>query len=82
MGQLDKAITDFSKAIELNPKDADAIYNRGNAYRIKGQFDKAISDYNKAVELNPRFANLTGIGELPITAKASTTRQSSIWTRS
>ena len=31
-GQYDKAISDTSKAIEINPRDADAYNNRGNAY--------------------------------------------------
>jgi tetratricopeptide (TPR) repeat protein len=52
----DKAITDYSRAIELNPRDAKAYYNRGNAYDNKGQYDKAITDYSRAIELNPRDA--------------------------
>jgi hypothetical protein len=28
-GQLDKALADFDRAIELNPKFTEAIYNRG-----------------------------------------------------
>ncbi len=55
-GQYDKAISDYSKAIEINPRDAEACYNRGNAYQINGQYDQAISDYNKAIEINPRYA--------------------------
>ena len=57
-GQYDKAIADLSKAIELNPKDAKAYYNRGLAYgKGKGQFDKAIADFTKAIELDPTDAN-------------------------
>ena len=56
-GQYDRAIAYFNKAIELNPRDADAYNNRGLAYfEGKGQYDKAIVDYNKAIELNPRSA--------------------------
>ena len=55
-GQYDRAIAYFNKAIEINPKYADAYNNRGNAYAKKGQYDKAIADYNKAIEINPRFA--------------------------
>ena len=50
------SIADFDKAIEINPSDADAYYNRGVAYGHKGQHDKAISDYSKAIEINPRHA--------------------------
>ena len=31
-GEYDKAIEDYSKAIELNPEYAEAYNNRGNAY--------------------------------------------------
>jgi len=51
-GQYDKAISDFNKAIELNPRYGDAYYNRGIAYQDKSQYDNAISDFNKAIKLN------------------------------
>ena len=31
-GQYDQAISDYGKAIEINPRDATAYYNRGCAY--------------------------------------------------
>ena len=55
-GQYDQAISDYNKAIEIDPKFATAYNNRGIAYRQKGQHDQAISDYNKALEINPRDA--------------------------
>jgi Flp pilus assembly protein TadD len=55
-GQLDQAITEFTKAIELDPKSDWAYSNRGLAYVRKGQYDQAISDCNKALEINPRDA--------------------------
>ncbi len=51
----DKAISDYNKAIELNPNFDTAYNNRGFAYDEKGEYDKAISDYNKAIEINPNF---------------------------
>ena len=56
-GILPQAISDYNKAIEINPKDALAYYNRGAAYAKQGNLLQAISDYNKAVEINPNFAN-------------------------
>ena len=53
--QYDKAISDFTKAIELNPKSAEAYYRRGIAYVDKANVDKALSDLNKAIELNPEY---------------------------
>jgi tetratricopeptide (TPR) repeat protein len=52
----DQAIQDFTKAIELNPRNGVVYYNRGVAYGEKGQDDQAIQDFTKAIELNPRFA--------------------------
>lgn len=52
-GLLDKAISNYSKGLQLNPTHAEGYYNRGIAYYKKGLLDKAISDYNKALRLNP-----------------------------
>jgi tetratricopeptide (TPR) repeat protein len=55
-GQYDQAITYFDKAIEINPRYAEAYNNRGIAYLKKGQYDKAISDFTEAIEINPKDA--------------------------
>ena len=48
------AISDFTKVIELNPKDAVAYYNRGwNKGKLKDYYG-AISDYNKSISINPK----------------------------
>jgi tetratricopeptide (TPR) repeat protein len=55
-GDLDNAIEDFNRAIELNPDLAKAFSSRGLAYRRKGWYDHAIADYNKSLVLNPHDA--------------------------
>jgi tetratricopeptide (TPR) repeat protein len=55
-GEYDQAISDFNKALEVNPNYAYAYRNRGNAYSSKGQDDQAILDYGRALEVNPRDA--------------------------
>lgn len=50
--QYDEAISDYCKAIELNPGYVTAYINRAIAYAKKKQYDLAISDYSKAVELS------------------------------
>jgi tetratricopeptide (TPR) repeat protein len=56
-GAYDKAIADWTKVIELNPKNAEAYYHRGLAWHGKGDYDKAIVDYTKAIELDPKLAD-------------------------
>jgi tetratricopeptide (TPR) repeat protein len=49
------AIADFTKAIELDPKFANAYNNRGIMHGRKGEMDKAIADYTSAIGANPKF---------------------------
>ncbi len=53
--KYDKAIEDFSKAIELKPNHISAVYNRGNAFMKEQKYDKALEDFNKAIELDPNY---------------------------
>ena len=53
-GNLDQAIADYTKAIELDPQYAKAYYNRGNAYSAKGNLDQAIADYTQVIGLEPQ----------------------------
>jgi hypothetical protein len=52
----DKAISDFTEAIRLDPNLALAYLDRGYAYSHYGNPDKAISDYNDAIRLDPHLA--------------------------
>ncbi len=60
-GNYRGAIDDWSKAIEINPQDADAYYNRDIAKTNLGDYQGAIDDYTKAIEINPQFAFPTTI---------------------
>jgi tetratricopeptide (TPR) repeat protein len=51
---FDRAIADYTKAIEIDPKDAEAYNNRGYAHHAMGDFDRAIADYTKVIEIDPR----------------------------
>jgi len=55
-GDHDAEIADETKAIELNPQNADAYSDRGAAYGNKGDYDSEIADQSKAIELNPQDA--------------------------
>jgi tetratricopeptide (TPR) repeat protein len=56
LGDVNRAIADFNRALELSPRDADIYYNRGNALVAAGQYQDAIVDYTRATQLNPSFA--------------------------
>ena len=53
MGEYDEAISDATKAIELDSEYADSYSTRGASYDKLGAHEKAISDYTKALELDP-----------------------------
>ena len=55
--EYQKAIADYTKAIELKPDYYLAYYNRGNVHNNLKEYQKAIADYNQAIELKPDYAN-------------------------
>jgi len=56
-GEYDAAIRSFNKAIEINPKSANAYYFRGLVYIETNDLNKAISDNTNAIILNATFTN-------------------------
>ncbi|HYA87229.1 MAG TPA: tetratricopeptide repeat protein [Nitrospirota bacterium] len=54
-GQFDRAIEDYSKAIDLDPLFVGAYNNRGLDFVRTGQLSEAFLDFNKAVTLNPDY---------------------------
>jgi Flp pilus assembly protein TadD len=55
-GDLDRDISELDQAIQLDPDDAEAYNNRGNAFRQNGDLERAIRDYDRAIQLNPNDA--------------------------
>lgn len=59
---LDEAILDYTKAIQLNDKMTDAYYNRAKILLSRKDIEnpnieRAASDLEKALELDPNFVN-------------------------
>ena len=52
LGQYERAIQDYSKVIEINPKAAHLYHNRGIAYQELGNEEKAQADFAKAKKLS------------------------------
>ncbi len=51
-GNLDKAIEEYKKVIELNPNHLKAHMNLGAAYIGQKKYDQAIDEFNAVVKLN------------------------------
>jgi tetratricopeptide (TPR) repeat protein len=55
-GDLDGALEDFNKVIEMKPDAVGPYNNRGLVRQAKGDFDGAIFDFSKVIELKPDAA--------------------------
>ena len=53
LSNLDGAIEDYGRAIEIGAEDSFSFFNRGTAYEAQGRFECARRDFARAVELNP-----------------------------
>ena len=56
LGNYIGAISDFNKAIEINPNYAEAYYNRGVAKDYLGDYKGVFVDFNKTIEINTKYA--------------------------
>jgi len=77
MKDIDGAIADYDKAIEINPKVTNSYINRSNARLMKNDLRGAIKDLNQAIIIRPHFANaylLRGFARLELNDYASALR--------
>lgn len=56
-GDNARAVSLFSRAIELNPRDFRYFNDRGIAYKASGNFEKALEDYTRALSIKPDYPN-------------------------
>ena len=54
IGQYDRAVEDYDRALALQPDDAGTYDNRGIAYVLMGDYERGLQDFDKAIELQPR----------------------------
>jgi tetratricopeptide (TPR) repeat protein len=47
----------YSKALEIDPKNAAVRTDMGIMYRKKGDYDRAIAEFKKAAEVDPKHVN-------------------------
>ena len=50
-----RALADFARVVELDPKDTRSWNSKGNALFQLGRLDEARADYERALSLDPRF---------------------------
>ena len=55
-GRPEKALKDFNRAIEIDPKRPDGYLGRANVLNTMGHFEEALIDYNRAIEMEPTIA--------------------------
>lgn len=67
-GYHDQAISEYSKALEIDPGNDVAYFNRGLAYRDRGwankstyDADMAIADFNKVIEMYPNYHRISAV---------------------
>ncbi|MFN8488262.1 MAG: tetratricopeptide repeat protein [Caldilineaceae bacterium] len=53
---FERAIDDYSKAIQLDSNNASFYNNRGNALYALGKYKQAIQDYDQSIKLEPGLA--------------------------
>ncbi len=62
IGKFEEAISDYNKALEINPSDPEILGNRAMAYYYDGKVDKASEDVKVAKEMgykpDPEFLDL------------------------
>jgi tetratricopeptide (TPR) repeat protein len=56
-GKCRRAISDFDKAIKINPDYADAYNHRAISKKVMEDFPGATADYDKAIELKPDYSS-------------------------
>ena len=60
MARYEEAVTDLTRAIDLDPGLAWAITERGETYRRMERYDQALTDFRRAMDLDPSLADWVG----------------------
>ena len=58
LGEQRRAISDYNRAVEINPNYSEAYNNRGIAYGKLGDQRQAIPDFDRAIAIDPKSAEV------------------------
>jgi tetratricopeptide (TPR) repeat protein len=72
-GKYEEAVTNYNRALAVQPKHAEALSNRGNALKALQRFDEALASYDRALSVRSDYATghsnrgavLAEMGRLP-----------------
>ena len=56
MKRYDEALADFTRAIELDPANAEAVHSRALTYQAMERYDDALADHTRAIQHDPEKA--------------------------
>jgi eukaryotic-like serine/threonine-protein kinase len=63
-GHYERAVAEYLRAIELDPRDGDAYRRLGSAYERSGQLGDALVALRKAIEVDPaQYRNYKNLGD-------------------
>jgi tetratricopeptide (TPR) repeat protein len=56
--RLDESDKCFEKALQINPRNSEALIGKVNVLFKKGVYDEAVSFYDRSIDINPNNAML------------------------
>ena len=56
-GNIELALEDYNKAIEINPNYVHVNFNRGLVYHNQGNIQLALEDYNKSIKIDSNYTD-------------------------
>jgi len=62
-GNYEEAIKTYDKAIEINPQDSDAWYNKGLCLAHLGKYKESVESLDKAIEIDPHNSQALSLKE-------------------
>ena len=51
--RYEQALTDYNRAMDLDPGNARAIASHAETYRLMARYDEALADFNRAIDIDP-----------------------------